>query len=133
MTTAMPHLSAHAHAAPPRPAEAGIIVEPQFGGAVPARGKRLLFAHEVLAVGEPAFFDDFGEQLLFFAGQLLDLRAAERTASGVVLAPALPEYILREPVGLEYGWRHASGCGCRFCAPAQEGSERRARPAADAA
>ena len=81
----------------------------------PTRSARRLSSADVLALGEPALFDDFGERLLYAHGRLIDLLAARRCSDGALLAPLLPGSIIESGVGLEYGWRHAAACACAAC------------------
>ena len=80
-----------------------------------ARGKRCLSSAEVLASGEPALFEDFGERLLYADGRLIDLVAARDTHDGALIAPLLPLSIIETGVGLEFGWHHAAACPCAAC------------------
>lgn len=82
------------------------------------RGKRRLSSADVLAAGEPALFDDFGERLLYADGQLIDLVAKRRSRDGALIAPLLPVSIIETAVGLEFGWHHAAACTCAACLPA---------------
>jgi hypothetical protein len=74
----------------------------------------LLALREVRKSGLPAVFLDFGEALLYLDGQLFSLRDMSACAGGF-LPPPLPSQILDCGVGIEYGWRHLEGCGCRLC------------------
>ena len=69
--------------------------------------RRLGFA-EMVEAGLPATFLDFGESLIFIDGRLFD---AQRPEAVVELALDGPD----EVAGLEFGWRHAEPCPCRFC------------------
>ena len=79
------------------------------------KSKRGLSSVDVLALGEPARFDDFGDRLLYADGRLIDLLAARRSSDGELLAPLLPASIIESGVGLEFGWRHAAACDCAVC------------------
>lgn len=66
-------------------------------------------------MGLPAFFSEYGEHLLYLNDELYDLHGlgdATRPGPG---APPLPRQILENGVGIEYGWRHTTGCGCPVC------------------
>jgi hypothetical protein len=82
-----------------------------------SRARRKLSLADVVSVGVPAVYQQFGEQLLYVDGTIFD-------ASD----PSLPSEILNvtdetdEAVGLEFGWQHAGDCSCHLCA-----SERTAR------
>lgn len=81
--------------------------------------RRKLSLVDVVSVGLPAVYQQFGEQLLYMDGTIFD-------ASD----PSVPAEILNvadesdEAVGLEFGWQHASDCSCHLCA-----SERPAKSA----
>ena len=81
----------------------------------PTQSKRRLSSADVLALGEPAIFDDFGERLLYADGRLIDLLAVRRSFDGALIAPLLPASIIETGVGIEFGWRHAATCGCASC------------------
>jgi hypothetical protein len=69
----------------------------------------------VRRIGRPALFLDWGETLLFRDGTLFDVHAA---ADGLALAyppEELPAQVLDAGVGIDYGWRHLTGCDCRLC------------------
>ncbi len=99
---------------PRQPEEANVVVAALLAQLAPTPGQRHLSAQDVVAIGELALFDDFGERLLFANGQLVDLRAATRSPDGVLRAPVLPGRIMRDAVGLEVGRRHIGGCRCSF-------------------
>ena len=80
-----------------------------------------LTLREVREAGLPAMFMDYGEVLLYLDGDLYSLEDARGTGQHTQLPPPLPSQVLETGVGLEYGWRHLSGCRCRCCAsPGQE-------------
>jgi len=62
----------------------------------------------VVAAGLPAVFQDFGEHLIYRDGTIFD--AAHGGSEPILVVDGLDE-----AVGLEFGWRHASGCGCCYC------------------
>ena len=101
--------------ATPDPAATWVPVDDLLARLAPARGKRCLSALDVVALGEPALFDDFGERLLYAGGQLIDLQAVRRSSDGAHLAPLLPASIIETGVGIEFGWRHAAACHCVAC------------------
>jgi hypothetical protein len=80
-------------------------------------GRHRLSFNEVIETGRPAVYSQFGDALLFMDGALFD-----------VLKPGSPTELWRKvprddprfagrAIGIEYGWRHVSGCSCDFCAP----------------
>ena len=107
--------------------EAGWVpVDDLLARLAPAQSRRRLSSVDVLASGEPALFDDFGERLLYADGRLIDLVAARRSSEGALLAPLLPASIIETGVGLEFGWRHAAACRLRRVRARH--SQPRARP-----
>ena len=68
-----------------------------------------LLLEEVRQIGLPAYFFDHGERLLFLDGDIYDLREVGSAARSGTSPMPLPHGILESGVGLEYGWRHASG------------------------
>ena len=65
----------------------------------------------MVAAGLPAVYQDFGEHLVYRDGTIFDA-----TRGGPAdQHPILVVDRLDEAVGLEFGWRHASGCACAFC------------------
>ncbi len=82
----------------------------------PSQGSRRLDLREVRECGAPAVFFDYGEALLYLDGQLFSLRdVREKPGRAMLLPPPLPAQVLEIGVGLEYGWRHVSGCRCHLC------------------
>ena len=81
-----------------------------------------LTLREVRAAGLPAMFMDYGEMLLYLDGDLYSLQGTQKTAGQPAELPSpLPSQVLETGVGLEYGWKHLTGCRCRRCAsPGQE-------------
>jgi hypothetical protein len=67
---------------------------------------------EIVEAGVPAAFCDFGERLVFLDGKLLDAQQPD-TANSVPLEGLMGP---SGAVGIEFGWRHAGTCQCRFCA-----------------
>jgi hypothetical protein len=78
--------------------------------------KRRVFSFdEVRESGQPAYFFEYGEALVYHGGQIFDLREWEGSLrTGVEPAP-LPSVLLETPVGIEYGWCHAQACRCSCC------------------
>jgi hypothetical protein len=70
--------------------------------------RRRLSFEEVVQAGLPAAFRDFGEALVFLDGKLFDVSQPEAVVE-------LPLDDAGPVNGLEFGWRHAVGCRCRFC------------------
>jgi hypothetical protein len=97
------------------PTTTWVRVDDLLARLVLTRSKRRLSSAEVLAFGEPALFDDFGERLLYADGRLIDLLAARRSHDGELLAPLLLTSIIESGVGLELGWRHTAACDCAAC------------------
>ena len=80
-----------------------------------------LTLREVRDAGLPAVFTDYGEVLLYLDGNLYSLLDAQVATQHTQLPLPLPSQVLETGVGLEYGWRHLSGCRCRCCGnPGQE-------------
>jgi hypothetical protein len=75
----------------------------------------LLSLEDVRASGQPAYFLDHGEHLLFLDGELYDLHADEGTAQPGSRPLPLPHSILESGVGIEFGWRHSPACACYYC------------------
>lgn len=80
-----------------------------------ARSRALLSLEEVRASGLPAFFFDYDEHLLYLDGEIFDLSDGDAAWQAGSPPLPLPRYILEDGVGIEYGWRHAADCACRFC------------------
>ena len=75
----------------------------------------VLTLEEVRESGLPAFFVDFGESLLYERGQLFELRDREAWRPEGLSRRPLPAEVLAGGVGIDYGWRHAARCACRYC------------------
>jgi hypothetical protein len=87
-----------------------------------ARGRRRLSLDEVRASGLPALLFEHGDALLYLDGRLytaLDWIMSDQAT----LPQPLPEQVLECGVGIEYGWRHAADCTCRYCVPHQDEEE----------
>lgn len=76
---------------------------------------RLLTLTEVRAIGRPALFLDWGEYLLFQDGALFDLRETDDKDGHVHPPTELPAQMLEIATGIDYGWRHLTGCDCTLC------------------
>ncbi len=80
-------------------------------------GRRRLTFEEVLAAGQPAVYQKFGDHLLYIDGRFFDVREPGSPIEvGLASQPEEPEpLVARRAVGVEYGWRHAADCGCSYC------------------
>jgi hypothetical protein len=85
--------------------------------AIHPAGRRRLSLNEVIETGRPAVYRQFGDALLFMDGKLFDV--IEPGSPTELWRKALPDdpRFERRAIGIEYGWRHVSGCPCDFCAP----------------
>jgi hypothetical protein len=63
----------------------------------------------------PAIFQKYGERVLFLDDKVF-LFDDEDDGQGREADPTVIDASALEEVGIEYGWRHASDCRCRFCA-----------------
>lgn len=80
-------------------------------------GRRLLSFKQVIASGRPAVYSQFGDALLFMDGVFFDvLDPGSPTELWRKMPPNDPG-VANRAIGIEYGWRHMSGCPCDFCAP----------------
>ena len=77
-----------------------------------SRARRRLSLVDVVNVGLPAVYQEFGERLVYVDGAIFD--ASESGA--IAEEPIIVMGETHETVGLEFGWRHASDCSCLFCA-----------------
>lgn len=76
-----------------------------------SRARRRLSLADVVNAGLPAVYQQYGEQLVYLDGTIFD-------ASDPRALTATPILVVDEAdkaVGLEFGWRHAGDCSCRFC------------------
>ena len=73
-----------------------------------------LSLEDVVRTGLPAVFQDFGEQLVYRDGRIFDAGVGGRTGGD----PIIVVDEAADAVGLEFGWRHASGCTCSSAAAA---------------
>jgi hypothetical protein len=81
----------------------------------PRLGRKRLHVDEVMASAHPAVFQAFGELLVYIDGRLFDLGHDGASSAGRLCPPMLDPGILLHAAGIEYGWQHVEGCGCRFC------------------
>jgi hypothetical protein len=65
--------------------------------------------------GLPALLLDFGEALLYLAGEIFEVDASMAPLHVGSHPVPLPAVILATGVGIDYGWHHAGHCACRFC------------------
>jgi hypothetical protein len=70
---------------------------------------------EVRESGLPALLLDFGEALLYLAGEIFEVDASMAPLHVGSHPVPLPAVILATGVGIDYGWHHAGHCACRFC------------------
>ena len=70
---------------------------------------------EVRESGLPALLLDFGEALLYLAGEIFEVDASMAPLRVDSRPAPLPAVILATGVGIDYGWHHAGHCACRFC------------------
>jgi hypothetical protein len=92
-------------------------------GAVSLSGRRALSLAQVRSVGLPAVYLRFGDALLYLDETLFDLNEPDPGSPTLFCPPVLDATILQRAVGIEFGWRHALGCRCRFCAAEDDLSE----------
>ena len=62
----------------------------------------------------PAIFQKYGERVLFLDDKVF-LFDDDDGGPGLEADPTVIDASALEEVGIEYGWRHASDCRCRFC------------------
>jgi hypothetical protein len=111
----------HLHAALATESDADLaewqrVVKLTIGRAGPTR----LSFEQILQGQLPAIFVDYGEHILFFDGRVFDFGDKDR-AHGLSLCPSvLDATLLKGCIGIEYGWRHADGCRCRFCVETED-------------
>lgn len=102
--------------------EAGAMAVPADSGKVrrahlhrAARPPLLLSLAEVRESGRPAFFFDYDESLVYWDDELFDIRDwGDALQTGADPTP-LPPAVLKNAVGIEYGWQRAHACDCRLC------------------
>ena len=85
---------------------------------MPADARRRLSLVDVMNVGLPAVYSQFGERLIYEDGRIYDAR----DPSSLTEIPLTAADRSGEAVGLEYGWKHAGDCGCHLCADDRSGS-----------
>ena len=83
------------------------------------RAPRRLSLADVVSVGLPAVYQQFGDQLIYADGSIFDAGDPSLIAEIVHSAGASGQV-----VGLEFGWQHAAGCSCPLCS-----NDRPAKPA----
>ena len=71
----------------------------------------------------PAIFQKYGERVLFLDDRVFLFD--EDGDLGPEGGPTVIDASALEEVGIEYGWRHASDCRCRFCGATGDQSARR--------
>lgn len=81
------------------------------------RPGRQLTLEEVVTVGRPALYLRFGEALLFVDNTIFDVREPGSPIKLSLEVSLDDPRIASHAVGIEFGWRHASGCLCPLCAP----------------
>ena len=74
------------------------------------RAPRRLSLADVVSVGLPAVYQQFGDQLIYMDGSIFDASDPSLIAEIVNVADESDR-----AVGLEFGWRHADGCSCLVC------------------
>lgn len=77
-----------------------------------SRARCRLSLADVMTVGLPAVYAQFGERLVYLDGRIFDASDPSTLAE----IPVSVADWSGQAVGLEFGWRHASDCSCRFCA-----------------
>ena len=80
--------------------------------ATASHARRRLSFDEVLEAGLPAVYQQYGERLLYLDGRIFDVSDPEAIAEIMLVGVGAAD----QAVGLEFGWRHAGACSCRFCA-----------------
>ena len=71
----------------------------------------------------PAIFQKYGERVLFLDDRVFLFD--EDGDLGPEGGPTVIDASALEEVGIEYGWRHASDCRCRFCGATEDQSTSR--------
>ncbi|MGZ4199135.1 MAG: hypothetical protein ACXVP1_03005 [Thermoleophilia bacterium] len=77
-----------------------------------SRAQRRLSLAEVMTAGLPAVYQQYGEQLIYLDGRILDASDPSAPAETSLIVEGEAD----QAVGVEFGWRHSGGCHCRFCA-----------------
>jgi hypothetical protein len=76
-----------------------------------SRARPRLSFEEVLTIGLPAVYQEFGERLLFIEGRIYDASDPSSPVEILLNVVRKPDHM----VGLEFGWRHAGDCSCLLC------------------
>lgn len=79
-------------------------------------GRTRLTFEQVRQTKVPAVFQKYGERVLFLDDRVF-LFDEDDGELGHSAGPTVIDASAIEEVGIEYGWRHAYDCHCRFCAP----------------
>ena len=79
-------------------------------------GRTRLTFEQVRQTRVPAVFQKYGERVLFLDDRVF-LFDEDDGDLGHSAGPTVIDASAIEEVGIEYGWRHAYDCHCRFCAP----------------
>ena len=74
--------------------------------------RRRLSLVDVMSAGLPAVYSQFGDRLLYMDGRIFDAT----DPSSLAEIPDIAAGEAESTVGLEFGWQHAGGCTCRYCA-----------------
>ena len=82
-------------------------------------GRTRLTFEQVRQSRVPAIFQKYGERVLFLDDRVF-LFDDEDGDLGPGAGPTVIDASALEEVGIEYGWRHAYDCHCRFCAATGE-------------
>ncbi len=112
----------HAHTSPVLPAESRttptawqLVVRRTMRELGPTR----LTFEQVRQSRVPAIFQKYGERVLFLDDRVF-LFDEDDGDLGPGAGPTVIDASALEEVGIEYGWRHAYDCHCRFCAATGE-------------
>ncbi len=76
-----------------------------------SRAQRRLSLAEVMNAGLPAVYQQYGEQLIYLDGRILDASDPSAPAETSLIVEGEAD----QAVGVEFGWRHSGNCHCRFC------------------
>jgi hypothetical protein len=77
-------------------------------------GRTRLTFEQVRQTRVPAVFQKYGERVLFLDDRVF-LFDGDDGDPGHSAGPTVIDASAIEEVGIEYGWRHAYDCHCRFC------------------
>ncbi len=83
-----------------------------------SRARHRLSLVDVMNVGLPAVYAQFGERLIYEDGRIYDAR----DPSALTEIPLTAADRSGLAVGLEYGWKHAGDCDCSLCSDDRSGS-----------